>query len=165
MIIGDIAAIAHGVARTTRTVDATLATARELHLVFMDLERHALVPRIADALEFARAHQVLRLRHAPSGVDVDLSLAWLPFELDALAAAEDMLLGTIEATVVRAEDLVIYKAVAWRPEDQKDVERLVTLHGATMDLDRIRRVVGEFAALDDGERVQQVENVLKRALS
>jgi len=35
------------------------------------------------------------------------------------------------------EDLVIYKAIAWRPQDQQDVERLLALHGARMDLARL----------------------------
>jgi len=165
MIIGGIAVIAHGVARTTRDVDATMATVRDVGLVFADLARFELHPRIDDAIPFARTRQVLLLRHAPSGVDVDLSLAWLPFELDALAAAEDMLLGSVEVTVARAEDLVIYKALAWRPQDQTDVERLVALHGRSMDFARIRRVVAEFAeALEDSQRVVEVERVLERAL-
>ena len=146
MIIGGIAVIAHGVARTTRDVDATMATVRDVGQVFAELARHEIYPRIDDAIAFAKARQVLLVRHAPSGVDVDLYLAWLPFELDALAAAEDVLLGSVEITVARAEDLVIYKAVAWGPQDQKDVERLVALHGKTMDLPRIRRVVAEVGA-------------------
>jgi hypothetical protein len=165
MIIGSIAAIAHGLDGTARHVDATLATARELHLVFFDLERYALVPRVHDALEFARRCQVLLLRHSPSGVEVDLSLAWLPFELDALAAAEDLLLGSVELTVARPEDLVIYAAATWTPDDRANVERLVALHGATMDLDRVRRVVTGLAeAVSDADRVREVENVIGRAL-
>ena len=166
MIIGSIAAIAHGVLGTARHVEATLATARELHLVFFDLERYALVPRVHDALEYARRYQVLILRHSPSGVDVDLSLAWLPFELDALAAAEDLLLGSVELTVARPEDLVIYAAATWNPVDRANAESLVALHGATMDLDRIRRVVTGLAEADsDPDRVREVESVIGRVCS
>jgi hypothetical protein len=165
MIIGGIAVMAHGVARTTRDVGATIATVRDVGQVFAELARFEIHPRIDDAIPQARTSQVLLLRHAPSGVDVDLSLAWLPFELDALARAEDMLLGSVEVTVARAEDLVIYKAVAWRLEDQEDVARLVALHGKTMDFVRIRRVVAEFAeSLEDSQRVVEVERVLERAL-
>jgi hypothetical protein len=35
--------------------------------------------------------------------------------------------------VAQPEDLVIYKAIAWRPQDQQDVERLLALHGARCD--------------------------------
>jgi hypothetical protein len=87
MIIGGIAVIARGVPRLTRDVGATVAGgALDLAELLRRLAAHELVPRIDDAVPFAEAYQVLLLRHEPSGVDVDLSIAWLPFELDALAA-------------------------------------------------------------------------------
>jgi uncharacterized nucleotidyltransferase DUF6036 len=164
MIIGGVAVIAHGVARTTHAVDATLATNRDIAQIFGQLERFDLYPRIEDALAFARARQELELRHRTSGVDVDLSLAWSPFELDALASAEDMRLGSVEVTVARAEDLVLYKAARWGPRDRQDVEKLVALHGRAMDLGRIRRVVAELGGRADGERVRDVERVVERGL-
>jgi hypothetical protein len=123
MLIGGIAVIARGVPRTTRDVDATVSGERS-HLddVLRILEVHELLPRIVDARTFAEANQVLLLRHAPSGVDVDLSLAWLPFELEAIDAAEELSIGKARVRVARPEDLVIYKAVAWRPQDRQDVE-------------------------------------------
>lgn len=165
MIIGDIATIARGVARRARDVQATMATTREVGFVFGQFERYSIRPRVDDPIAFARARQRLPMRHAPTGVDVDLSIAWLPFELDALAAAEDVLLGSVEITVTRAEDLVIYKAVTWHPHDREDVERLATLHGKIMDLSRIRRVVAELAeTLDDPGRANDVARALERGL-
>ena len=49
---------------------------------------HRIAPRIAGAVTFARDRQVMLLRHEPSGVDLDVSLAWLPFELDAIGQSE-----------------------------------------------------------------------------
>lgn len=163
MIIGGVAVIARGVARATRDVDATIAFDGDVEDLVRRLKDHELVPRIDDAAKFARDRQVLLLRHAPSGVDVDVSLAWLPFELEALDRGDRMALSGIEVTVARAEDLVIYKAVAWRPQDQQDVERLLTLHGRTMDLERMRRIVSEFAeALEEPERIDELERVIRR---
>jgi hypothetical protein len=165
MIIGGIAVIAHGVTRSTRDVNATMATTRDVGRLFDDLARFGLHPRIDAALAFARARQTLLLRHRPTDVDVDLSLAWSPFELDALAAAQDMLLGSVEVTVPRAEDLVIQKAIRWTSVDREDVERLLALHGRTMDLARVRRVVAECTeAREGGARVRDFERVLERAL-
>jgi hypothetical protein len=163
MIIGGVAVIARGVARATRDVDATIAFDGDVDDLVARLKDHELVPRIDDAARFARERQVLLLRHAPSGVDVDISLAWLPFELEALALGDRMALSGIDVTIARAEDLVIYKAVAWRPQDQQDIERLLTLHGRTMDLERIRRIVGEFAdALEEPERLDGLERLIHR---
>jgi hypothetical protein len=165
MIIGGIAAIAHGVARTTRGVDATIATVRDVGQLFTEVERFGIYPRIDAAVAYARARQTLLLRHRPTDVDVDLSLAWRPFELDALAAAQDVLLGSVEATVARPEDLVIYKAMTWRPLDQRDVAELARLHGPTMNLERVRRVVAESArSSEDAERVRDFERVLEQVL-
>lgn len=115
-------------------------------------------------LDFARANQVLLLRHRDSGVDVDLSLAWISFELEAIAARQRVVRGRLRAEIARPEDLVIYKAVAWRPQDQQDVERLLNLHAAHIDLDRVRRIIGEVSeALDEPERLGQLEAVIARA--
>jgi hypothetical protein len=104
------------------------------------------------------------LRHAPSGIEVDLSMAWLPFELEAIAAAESVQIHGARVPVARAEDLVIYKVAAWRPQDQQDVERLMALHGRHMDLRRVRAAVKDLAAtLDEPQRVAEFETVLKRA--
>ena len=61
---------------------------------------------------------------------------------------------------------MIYKCVAWRPQDQQDVERLLTLHGRRMDLVRVTRIVAELAAaMDEPERLAALEQVIRRALA
>ena len=162
MLIGGMAVIARGVPRLTRDVDATVAGgAMDLAALVAALAAHELVPRIEDAIDFAAAHQVLLLRHAPSGVDVDLSIAWLPFEQEALDAAEQLDVGGVSLPVARPEDLVVYKAVAFRPQDQQDIERLLSLYGGTIDLERVRRIVGEFAiAIDEPDRVRNLDAII-----
>jgi hypothetical protein len=64
-----------------------------------------------------------------------------------------------------ADDLVIYKAVAWRERDRSDIERLLLRHGHVIDLGRIRTLVRQFAdALDEPERVEQFEALVRRAV-
>ena len=164
MLIGGIAVIARGVPRLTRDVDATVAGGTSPLADLLDrLRAYDLVPRIDDAVEFAAANQVVLLRHVPSGVDVDLSIAWLPFELDALAAAQRLDVAGVHVAVARPEDLIVYKAVAFRPQDQQDMERLLILYGNEVDLERIRRIVGEFArALEEPERLDAVEQIIRR---
>jgi hypothetical protein len=163
MIIGGIAVIARGVPRLTRDIDATVAAAgTDLDALLEALAGKRIEPRIPDATAFARETQVLLLEHRPSGVEIDLSLAWLPFELEAIAAAEPITLHGAKARVARAEDLIVYKVVAWRPQDQQDVERLLALHAGSIDLGRVRRLVGELAnAIEDPERVIQFEALLE----
>ena len=165
MLIGGMAVIAHGVARLTRDVDLTVAgSSISLDALLEYLRPHNLQPRIDHAIEFALANQVLLLRHQPSGIDVDLSIAWLPFELEALAAATLVDIAGIRLRVARPEDLIVYKAVAFRPQDQQDIERLLVLYGRDIDLARIRRVITEFAALlEEPERPAAFERLVHRA--
>lgn len=166
MIIGGIAVIARGVPRLTVDADATVWGEQiDLEDLFQTLGQHQIVPRIQDALKFARERQVLLLRHDPSGTPMEVSIAWLPFEKEALEKATLIRFAGIEIPVATSEDLVIYKALAWRDQDRYDIERLIVLHGKAMDLERIQSFVEQFAEiLEDPQRVQEFNRLVQRAL-
>ncbi|GIW71636.1 MAG: hypothetical protein KatS3mg102_1178 [Planctomycetota bacterium] len=159
MLIGGLAVVLHGIARLTRDIDVTVAAGEvPLSELFATFARHGIVPRISDAQSFAQANQVLLLEHEPTGVEVDVSLGWLPFELQALERAQRMSAGGIELPVASPEDLVVYKFTAFRPQDQQDIERLLALHGHRMDLARVRSLAREIArVLEEPERFAQLQ--------
>jgi hypothetical protein len=83
-------------------------------------------------------------------------MAWLAFEHEALEARTRESIGEVTIPVARAEDLVIYKVFAARPQDLRDAEALVLIHGSAIDTARVRRVIRELATLaglDDRERI------------
>ena len=166
MIIGGIAVIARGVPRQTVDIDATIwAEGIDVNAILPTLAAEGLVPRTADAVAFARERHVLLLRHQSTGTPLELILAYLPFERSALERAVPVDFGGVTIPAATAEDLIIYKAVAWRDRDRSDVERLLALHGRSIDLGNVRRLVREFAAaLDEPERVDEFEKLLHRAL-
>jgi hypothetical protein len=89
MIIGGLAVFARGVVRHTDDADATVwAADGDLPELLEAFRARDIVGRIPDILSFAAQSQVLLLRHQPSGVPIDVSLAWLPFERDALSRAQ-----------------------------------------------------------------------------
>lgn len=166
VIIGGFAVIAHGVARTTRDLDATIpGEGIDLDEVLGALATSAIAPRIEDPLGFARRTQMLLLQHEPSGVLIDLSLAWLPFELDAIRGGVRTRMGAgLSVPLARPEDLVVYKAVAWRPIDRKDIDELLLLHLDQIDLPRVRHVIEQLAeALDDTDRLAGFDEAVRRA--
>ena len=165
MLIGGIAVIARGVARVTTDVDATVrALGGLLEELAATLARHGIEGRIPDLLEFARRNHVLLLRHQPTGTPIEITLAWLPFEEEALSRADQIDFGSTTAPVASVEDLIVYKAVAWRDRDRSDIERLLVQYGDRVDLARVRRIVAEFAdAMDVPERTSDLEALIGRS--
>jgi hypothetical protein len=165
MLIGGLAVIARGVTRHTDDVDATIwAPDLDLEHLLASLRQEGIVGRIPDVADFARTSQVLLLRHEPSGTPLEISLAWLPFEQQAMARAEAMSLGSTRIPVALPEDLIIYKAVAWRDRDRSDVERLFVLHRDTINLVHVREIVQQFAeALEEPERVAELDALVAAA--
>lgn len=165
MIIGGVAVIAAGVPRQTIDIDATVSgRTSELNVVLKALDKHGIVPRIEDAREFARHSQILLLVHVESSVTIELSFAWLPFEEEALEKALVVDIDGLPVRVARPEDLVIYKAAAWRDRDRSDIERLLVLHLHGIDLERVRSLVEQIGnALDDPDRLQEFDRIVARA--
>jgi hypothetical protein len=165
MVIGGVAVIASGVPRYTADIDATLSAPGEaLEGIVAALGQRGIVPRIADAAGFARAHHVLLLRHDASGVPLDVTLTALPFEEEALRESRECDYAGVLLRLPRVEDLVVYKLVASRPQDVEDAARLLALHGDTLDVARVTRIVEEFAAaLDDQERPATLARLLRQA--
>ncbi|HEY2325510.1 MAG TPA: nucleotidyltransferase [Thermoanaerobaculia bacterium] len=164
MIIGGVAVIAAGVPRETIDVDATISGRdTSIDSVLEVFARHSIVPRIEDAAAFARERQVLLLQDSRSGITIEVSFAWLPFEEQALARSRRIDLGGVGVAVAIPEDLVVYKAAAWRDRDRSDIERLLALHGKAMDIQRVRGLVSEIAtALDDPDRIAAFDAILLR---
>lgn len=94
----------------------------------------------------------------------DLSLAWLPFEKQALERAVERDFGGARIPVATAQDLVVYKAVAFRDRDRDDILRLLAAHRDEIDLAYVRARVVEFAeALDEPERVERFDRLIARS--
>jgi predicted nucleotidyltransferase len=163
MIIGGLAVIARGVVRHTDDADATVwAADLDLPALLDGLRRCGIVGRIDDVEGFAAQSQVLLLVHEPTGVPMDVSLAWLPFERDALGRAEMVSVAGVEIPIATAQDLIVYKTVAWRDQDRQDVAGLLRLHRSGIDLDYIRERVAEFAdAIEEPERLAQLEALVR----
>jgi hypothetical protein len=145
IIIGGVAASLLGKPRLTADVDAViLLSVEELPLLVEAGAQEGLVPRITDAEDFARRYRVLLLRHQESGINVDISLGMLPFEVEAVERSVIHQVGSLAIRLPTPEDLIIFKAVAHRPKDLMDIQALLESH-PDLDRERVRRWVREFA--------------------
>ena len=90
----------------------------------------------------------MALLEAPNGVFIDVSFAAFPFEEEVLDRSSTwQVTSDVQLRTCSAEDLVIYKLVAARLIDIHDVQTVVTRHGSTLDVHRVREWGGRFAEL------------------
>jgi hypothetical protein len=165
MLIGGLAVIVHGHVRTTDDIDATASGRRVTPEQILSVAaENDIWPRIDDALTFAQRTQVLLLVHRPTGVTVDLSLAWLPFEEEALSRQVVVPFHDLELHVCDPEDLIVYKLVAARPVDLEDARQLAMRHHAHIDRERVRRILAEFdGVLEDGRSRTDLWRTVERS--
>ena len=96
MVIGGLAASLLGRPRLTRDVDALVLVDKGHWAEFLAAGAgYGFLPRRDDVLAFAKATQVLLLRHQESGIDVDIVFGWLPFDKEAVAQATWVDLGGV----------------------------------------------------------------------
>lgn len=146
LIIGGIALSLLGEPRATQDIDAVTALSLdEADDLLKRCQRHHFAPRIANAADFAKMRKILLLQHVETGIPIDLSFAQLPFEHEAFQRAQTISIDTVKIPLPTIEDLIIMKAVAHRPRDLGDIGTLVELHHRTLDANRIRYWMKEFA--------------------
>lgn len=147
VIIGGMAVQRWGEPRFTLDVDVTVAAPPDdpERLVRALVERFS--SRIEDPIAFARQSRVVLVR-ASNGCPVDISLALPGYEDEVMRRAVDYELEPGKVVkLCSAEDLIIHKAVAGRPQDLRDIEGVVARQREALDVAYIRRWLTEFAAI------------------
>ena len=145
LIIGGIAASLLGRPRLTADLDAmVLVSVQDLSRLLRYARQEGLVPRIENAQEFARRNRVLLLMHQETGIPVDISLGALPFEIEAVQRSQIHKVGSLKIRLPTPEDLIIFKAVAHRPQDLLDIQAIIDNY-PNLDRDRIELWVQSFA--------------------
>lgn len=147
MIIGGVAVSLLAKPRLTQDIDSLISKdIGQLENFCAKGQCFGFVPRLPDAPDFARKNRVLLMRHAASRIDVDISLAGLPFEFESFKRMKRIKLAAVSIPVPTPEDLIIMKAVAHRPRDMIDIASILD---ATKKIDsrRIRKWVREFSAI------------------
>ena len=96
VIIGGIAASLLGKPRFTADLDAVILLRVEDLPKLVDASREqGITPRIADAEVFARKNRVLLLQHQNSGINIDILLGILPFEIEMNERSRKLKIGTL----------------------------------------------------------------------
>jgi len=144
VIIGGIAVSLLGAPRFTVDLDAVLLiNFAEIPKLLRSASTLGIEPRISDPIPFARKNRVLLLRHRESGIDIDISLGILPFEIEMVERSSVVEVGLTRLRLPTPEDLIILKAVAHRPKDLQDIQAITNSH-PDLDKQRIKFWVEQF---------------------
>lgn len=163
VIIGGVANTFLGRPRLTRDVDGMVWLGDDTRTAdfIAQAAPFGIVPRIDDAVAFARVNRVMLLTHPASAIDIDVSSGCLPFEEELLDRAQvDSSLG-FDVPLPTAEDLIVMKLLPSRPHDLRDIEGIMDAH-PNLDVARIRLWAQRFA---DAAEMPEIVETLERLLS
>ncbi len=158
VIIGGIAASLLGTPRFTVDLDAVLLIGlADIPELLQIATEQGIEPRISDAEGFARKNRVLLLRHVATGIEIDLALGMLPFEIEMVERSVLIDVGPIKLRLPTPEDLIILKAVANREKDLADIQAIAASNPG-LDTARIKFWVDQFGeALNAPDLMKNIE--------
>ena len=160
-LIGGLAFMLRGRPRYTRDVDFLVDVPQIALPALLDdlVERGFSLDRTAVIQQYVREY----VASFPYGrVRVDWLKPVLPLYSRMLTEAEPLeWTGGHMVRVATAEGLILTKLISFRPQDQVDIETLLTANRDTIDIDRIRREWFDFAA-SEPERTAWLEATIAR---
>lgn len=162
MLIGGQAVLLHGRPRLTEDIDITLGVdvngLQSLLDVCGTLGLFVLPQNIE---EFVRETFVLPVRDDASGIRVDFIFSTTPYEQQAIARAEPVILAGFPVPFASAEDLLIHKLFAGRPRDLEDAAGVVRRKGSQLDWAYLDRWTREFASIPGRENLPAMLRALR----
>ncbi|RME70978.1 MAG: hypothetical protein D6776_10925 [Planctomycetota bacterium] len=144
-VFGAQAVVVWGRPRLTEDVDVTVELRfSEIPELLGDMGAAGFASRVDDPQAFARETFVLPFVHTATGLALDFVIAGSGLERQFLERAIPIDFGGIEVPVVQPEDLIVAKLLAGRSRDLEDVEGILRERQGHLELDRIRRLLGEL---------------------
>lgn len=158
--IGGIAVQHWGEPRLTRDADLTLLTGFGDEEAYIDALLNTFGTRRVDSRQFALQYRVLLLKSS-NGIPLDISLGAMPFEERSIQRA---ILCEItpkySLQICSAEDLIVHKAFANRPQDWVDIGSIIDRQKHKLDINLIVNELTPLAELKDApeilDRLQQL---------
>jgi hypothetical protein len=161
VIIGGVAASLLGKPRFTADVDVlTIVEDDDIAGMLKIAGQYGIKARVKDAVSFAKKNRVLLLMHIETGISIDISLGLLPFEKEAIENSKRHKVGGLTFYLPTPEDLIVFKAVAHRPQDIIDIKEIVK-GNPKINTGYIKKRIKEFAvALEMPEIWTDIKSVI-----
>ena len=160
-LIGGLAATVRGRVRATEDINLVVGCGVDRALGLLKASDAAgFAPAVDEVRELIEIAFVLPLEHIGTGVRIDLALGLTLFEQEAIGRATETAIAGGSIPVVTAEDLLIMKLLADRPQDQQDIVGLIEEASDHFDWPHCHGLAEEFAAeveVDLRPRLRQLE--------
>jgi hypothetical protein len=132
-VIGGLAVSVWARPRATQDIDFKVLLDRDAAQRLLNILTPDYIPLPAHPLQALQRNGVLFVKDE-AGIRIDLQLADTRLDESAIQRAQTIELEPgVTAQVCSAEDLIIYKMISTRPQDQIDVESLVRRQGQRLD--------------------------------
>lgn len=140
-LIDGLAVSIRGQPRVTADVDIVIAANVESALrLVTSLPSTPFIPLFQGVEDVVETAFILPLRHRTTNVKVDVALGMSGFEQQAISRARPVDIGGNTVLVATAEDLLVMKVLAVRPQDDQEVLGLVAAQGANLDWDYCQKI-------------------------
>lgn len=162
--IGGVANFRWGTPRLTSDLDLTLLTGFGREAEFAARLLAEFESRIADPMDFAAKYRVLLLRTA-DGFAMDIALGAMPFEERTIERSSPVeLVPGATLRTCSAEDLIVHKAFAARPQDWVDIEGVILRQHGQLAWPQIWVELRDLADLKEApELLTELARVAERA--
>ena len=165
VVIGGFANLYWGRPRLTEDLDLKISLPEEnwpafvsdvrMHFRFMSRDPEAMLRELRVLPILTRA-----------GVRVDLIVAGLPYEEQAIGRAVSVPIGGVAVALCSAEDLILHKIISDRARDREDVAGVIVRQGKSLDRSYLDSKVRELAnGLERPDVVEYYEECLRKAES
>ena len=153
--IGGVALQRWGEVRQTVDVDLTVLAPLGTEGLVIDQLLTQFQPRISEARQFAMESRVLLLQ-SDDYLGIDVSLGAFPYEVRVIERSSHWRVSPYgRIRTCSAEDLVVLKAFANRPQDWIDIERVIVRQGARLDRRLILTELTPLAELKEDPGILQ----------
>lgn len=162
-LIGGVAASLRGRIRATEDIDLVVMTdvngALELAL---NLDGKVFQPLFPEFEKVIRTAYILALEHRPTSVTLDLAIAVSGFEQQVIRRSNLVNIIGTRVPVATAEDLILMKILAGRPQDNQDIAGMIAVQKESIDWDYCESVAIQLGEAVDIDLVKEIRQLQKR---
>ncbi len=163
-LIGGFAAALRGRTRVTDDIDLVVSLDPNSAMEFSaSLDTHSFEPLFPEFEQVVRSAFLLPLRHRTTGISLDLAIGVSGLEQQVIARATLVDIGGRQIYVATADDLIVMKTLAGRPQDEIDIKGIVAANRMTIDWDYCEDVASQLQQAVAIDLVDKIRNLRSKA--